>query len=54
MVTHTKARSFEISNLNNLLEKPSKNLLEKPFSAWCPLKCDSYLNKPAAFSCRFV
>ena len=46
MVTHTKARCFEISKLNNHLENPSKNLLEKPFSAWCPLKCHSYLNKP--------
>ena len=26
----------------------------QPFSAWCPLKGHTYLNKPAADSCRFV
>ena len=25
-----------------------------PFSAWCPLKGHTYLNKPAAKYCRFV
>ena len=24
--------------------------IEKPFSAWCPLKGHIYLDKPAAFS----
>ena len=26
----------------------------EPFSAWCPLKGQAYLNKRAAFSCKFV
>ena len=25
-----------------------------PFSAWCQLKGQTYLNKPVAFRCRFV
>ena len=25
-----------------------------PFSVWCPVKGHTYLNKPAAISCRFV
>ena len=34
-----------IGTSNQLFRRGSK-----PFSAWCPLKGDTYLNKPAAFS----
>ena len=26
----------------------------QPFNAWCPLKGQTYLNKPAAFSLKYV
>ena len=49
--------SILLSVYQNLIRTASDNLSRnntQPFSTWCPLKGHTYLNKPAAFSCRFV
>ena len=57
ILTNQNFCSILFSTYQNLIKTASDNLSRNntlPFSTWCPLKVHTYLNKPAAFSCRFV
>ena len=52
-----KGIEFSVEAMTIGFETQKKSVTMKnvqPFSAWCPVKGHIYLDKPAAFNCRFI